>query len=181
MSIIVISTTFFTATAQEDSVDTDLEAVDLTDDDIFLLEDTTLVPKRPGKSTQMAGFRKHESPLDNLLANLDLPAGLMQVEESINGHQRLFVSEGPAEALVIGSTFADELERIGFEIQATSHSQALAISEAGNLGLAIYPTASEVEGNSTSLDGIAKDAVVVEIWLEEQSDPLARALIDAYV
>ena len=64
--------------------------------------------------------------------------------------------------MAVGSSVADELERLGFEIAPVDHNTAKATKDGKSLNMTIA-TAADDKG----YDGINDEAVVVEMWIAE--------------
>lgn len=109
----------------------------------------------------------------DLLDGATLPYDLTPLTTTIVDHDRhaIFLStEGDAE--LVGTAFADELVRLGYEIEPKGHDEALARRGEDILSLRISPDAQSVDdGGEPRYPTAAEGAVAIEVWTSNGPPP----------
>jgi len=108
--------------------------------------------------------------LDALLHGLNLPYNLHLKSQSniAEDTRRVYLTQDNKNAEEVGSAFADELERIGYEISPVNFKQAKASRGDTTLMLAIEPAEAGTNNErAIKYPDISEDFVIVEIWMPE--------------
>ncbi len=122
--------------------------------------------KADDKDSDSAQSDDSES-LDSILSKLNLPSKVKLIDDAKATAAKAY-SSSEHEAVEVGSKFADELEKLGFEIVPTGHSEAKAVKGDVALKMAITPENAELtDGDELLYPDLDADAVVVQIWLED--------------
>ncbi len=105
--------------------------------------------------------------LDSIMSEMNLPSKVKLADDARATKAKAY-SSSEYEAVDVGSRFADELERLGYEIIPNGHSEAKAVKGDIALKMTITPENSELtDGDDLIYPAIDEDDVVVQIWLEE--------------
>lgn len=148
-----------------DETDDDSDSTDADDksDD----SDKAVSEDEDSDNTENEDTDSKPESLDSILDQLSLPSKVKLIDDAKATSAKAY-SSSEYEAVEVGSKFADELEKLGFEIIPTGHSEAKAVR--GNLALkmAITPENSDLtEGDDLVYPDLDDEAVVVQIWLED--------------
>ena len=152
---------------QGDEIEADTGEIDPDLAKWFPVEDEELEDAADEPSEDTDSDESEPVSLDSIISDVNLPSKVRLIDDAQATDAKAY-SSGTYEAIEVGSKFADELERLGFEIIPTGHSEARAVKGDVALKMAITTENSElVEGDEKIYPDVDDDAVVVQIWLED--------------
>lgn len=119
------------------------------------------------------GFRT----LTDMLDGIRLPYDLMPVTSVVEDPDRhLVFLTTHSNAGEVGTRFADELERLGFELESVEFDQAVAVRGDDVLSMKIVPDAGQVDvGGNPRYGAAASGDVALETWIGRSPVPPSSA------
>lgn len=114
--------------------------------------------------------------LADMLEGIRLPYDLMPVTTEVEDADRhLIFLTTHSNAEEVGQRFADELERLGFELETVDFDQAVASRGDDVVSMKIVPDAARIEGAESLRYGPAGPGdVALEAWIGRSSVPPSR-------
>lgn len=115
--------------------------------------------------------------LTDMLQGIELPYDLMPVTSVVEDPDRhiIFLTTH-SNAGEVGKRFADELERLGFELDTVDFDQAIAVRGDDVVSMKIVPNADQVEhGGSPRYGAAGSGDVALETWIGRSPVPPSAA------
>jgi len=176
LSIVVISTTFFPSNKSKNeennkkTTDKSNSKSENKDDLSEASEENKTDSIREHQEVEMQEIVDDaEIKLDALLHGLNLPFNL-HLQKEISGDikkHRIYSTNTDTDTLEVGAAFADELEKIGYQIQPLNYNEAKATRDGSTIKMAIESSKkSELEDKEARFPEL-EEAIIVEVWMEE--------------